>query len=519
MKQDYNIQDYYKDLKEIGLSKTWDMILNNVLYHDFKNELINIENFGELYEIGLAETNKISKKELGKYYTPLDVADIMSLLFLDIQGNNICDVGCGTGNLILSFLKLIGNEQAVALINEGRLFLYDIDELALKITQFSIAKIYGVNLLNRINIISGDFLDTNIKLPKDCKVISNPPYGKIKDAPKSWDQTDILLNTKDLYAVFMDKIISQSNAACIISPHSFMGSNKFISLRNKLNNYNGIIYSFDNVPGSIFNGRKHGIFNTNSSNSVRAAITVIENKDNIKGFKISPFIRFKTEERDSVLNIDYLKSLLDDSTEYQIITPKNSMYKKMFKETKVIFDTWFNNESIKDLLLNNKLNFQIDVPNTCRYYTVASTQNLNRTGKIILYPKSEEAFYLIYGLLNSSFAYMYYRVYNGGITFPKSLLTSMPKIILNEKQKSELKKVCDELIINESNYLIYKKNAGSIQTNIKFPIEYRDRINAIFIDALNIDLEIKMCYTFHSNNIKGTIDVLEENDEEEEDNE
>ena len=52
-----------------------------------------------------------------------------------------------------------------------------------------------------------------------------------------------------------------------------------------MNQYNGEIYSFDNVPGNIFCGRKHGIFNTNTSNSVRAAITVVR-KDNSNGLNL-----------------------------------------------------------------------------------------------------------------------------------------------------------------------------------------------------------------------------------------
>ena len=64
---------------------------------------------------------------------------------------------------------------------------------------------------------------------------------------------------------------------------------------------NGFIVSFDNVPGNIFCGRKHGIFNTNTANSVRASITVLKKDDALKGFKVSPLIRFKNEEREKLL--------------------------------------------------------------------------------------------------------------------------------------------------------------------------------------------------------------------------
>jgi len=40
--------------------------------------LLDIENFTELYEIGLAVEDKTSKKKNGQYYTPDDVAYVMA---------------------------------------------------------------------------------------------------------------------------------------------------------------------------------------------------------------------------------------------------------------------------------------------------------------------------------------------------------------------------------------------------------------------------------------------------------
>lgn len=42
---------------------------------------------------------------MGKYYTPEDVASLLSNWLLPLDGINICDVGCGTGNLILNYLS------------------------------------------------------------------------------------------------------------------------------------------------------------------------------------------------------------------------------------------------------------------------------------------------------------------------------------------------------------------------------------------------------------------------------
>ena len=78
----------------------------------------------------------------------------------------------------------------------------------------------------------------------------------------------------------------------------FISGSKFYSLRKEMCDLgNGFIVAFDNVPGNIFCGRKQGIFNTNTANSVRAAITVLNRSGTLKGFRVSPMIRFKNEER------------------------------------------------------------------------------------------------------------------------------------------------------------------------------------------------------------------------------
>lgn len=296
----YKKEDYQKDVELYGLSELWDLICNYVLNFN-GNDLLNVNKFGELYEIGLAIENKIQKKNNGQYYTPEDVANVMSLYFADLKGENVCDVACGTGKLILTYLDLLGKEKARSLILDKKLYLYDSDETALNICKTSILLKYGKDLEHCINIISGDFLSKEVKLPKNCKVISNPPYANIKETGFDWQNTKVLNDSKELYSCFMEKIITQSRSSVIITPYSFISGKKFYSLRQIMNNYNGEIYSFDNAPGNIFCGRKHGIFNTNTSNSVRAAITVVRS-DNANGFKLTPLIRFKQTERKELLN-------------------------------------------------------------------------------------------------------------------------------------------------------------------------------------------------------------------------
>ena len=273
----YTIEQYKTDLDNYGLEIVWDQLLRYCI-DNTPPTILNVDNFGELYEIGLAHTNKIAKKEMGKYFTPSDVAKLMADWLSTLRGENVCDVCCGTGNLILSYLKNLDKKDLYSLLSNKRIFLYDIDSLALKICLYSIGIIYGKEYMKNVTVVDGDFLNRNVVLPANCKVISNPPYYKIKEIDNTWENTDVIKKSKEFYSSIMEKIITQSNASVIITPYSFIGGEKFYPLREKLNNYNGFIVSFDNVPGSIFSGKKHGIFNSNNTNSVRAAITVVENK-------------------------------------------------------------------------------------------------------------------------------------------------------------------------------------------------------------------------------------------------
>lgn len=204
---------------------------------------------------------------------------------------------------------------------------------------------------------------------------------------------------------------------------------------------NGFIVSFDNVPGNIFCGKKHGIFNSNSTNSVRAAITVFNQNKTEKGFKLSPLIRFKQSERLQLLNNEILESFI--SNKKQVVDKNNPMFIKLDKRLEDIFDKWIlisNNKKISDLVDNNG-KYIISMPNTCRYFTTASNKKLNRGGQIVLKFSNYDYFCYAYCLLNSSFAYWYWRLYDGGITYTKSLLDSLPVFfdLLTQENKKFLR--------------------------------------------------------------------------------
>ena len=477
--------------------------LNILEYNGYKrnHSIFNISNFGLLYEIGLAHLNKENKKEQGVYYTPTDVADILVNYFMDLQGENICDVCCGVGNLVLSYLEKLGYDKARELIMGGHLYLYDIDGLALSICKQTIGMIYGTDCLDYINCIYGDFLDKNIHLPENSKVISNPPYFKITKIEKNWENSQIIKDTKEFYSAFMEKILKESKSSVMITPFSFIGVDKFYSLRELMNNYNGFILSFDNMPACIFNGQKQGVFNTNVSNSVRAAITVVENKKGVNGFKVSPLLRFTAGERDRLLKNEVLNGFIPNK--YQIVTELCRKYYKCFKEIVPLYFTWVLNSSLDfgDLLTKEKTEYCLTMPKTCRYYVSATKRELARLGKHILYFNDLYDMEFAYCILNSSFSYLYWRMLDGSVTFTEGLLKSMPVFsnLLTTEQKEELHNIIQDMISKEEDYLVYKKNANEMQENVKYPDEYRDRLNQFLVNVLEIDFDIRKLDIVHSN--------------------
>lgn len=495
----YQLELYKKDILQNGLRDTWIEILQYVRREEIKNTFLSVPNLSELYEIGLMLQNKQNKKKYGQYYTPDDVAGIMADFLSDLKGENICDVACGTGKLIITYLDLIGKDEAVKLISDGHLYLYDNDETALNICKTILEVKYGNDIVRNLNIVHGDFLNKSITLPHNSKVICNPPYSCIESASDEWDECYASEGTKELYAMFMEKIMKQSICSVIITPHSFIGSRKFYHLRKSMNQYNGFIASFDNVPGNIFCGRKHGIFNTNTANSVRAAITVVGNKPDRNGFCLTPLIRFKNSERKKLLQKNIVKDFINETP--QIITKECPSYCKCDKHLSEIWETWKqkSNRCLNDYL-DKKGKYQLSMPKTCRYYTVASQGVMKRSGQITFHVNDEDIFNFIYCLINSSFVYWYWRMYDGGITYPQKLLRSIPLFydLLNEEDKQFFRNTAEKMLSSASRYVIYKKNF-KIQESIKFPRNYRDIINRRLLDILGVSTDEKIFDRIHSN--------------------
>ena len=156
---------------------------------------------------------------------------------------------------------------------------------------------------------------------------------------------------------------------------------------------------------------------------------------------------------------------------------------------------------MKDFLSKEETKYLIDVPNTCRYNTTASSKKLNRGGSITLKVKEKDEFHFLYCFINSSFAYWWWRIYDGGITYPVSLLNKLPLPynLLSDDDKKEFENIAEEMIKKEKHYISTKVNAGFAQENIKFPKEYRDLINNKILKLLGLKTSSEIFDIVHAN--------------------
>ena len=112
----------------------------------------------------------------------------------------------------------------------------------------------------------------------------------------------------------------------------------------------------------------------------------------------------------------------------------------------------------------------------------------------------KNVFNYIFCMINSSFAYWYWRIYDGGITYPKSLLLNLPVFyaLLTESDFKFFEDITSEMIKKSKEYIVTKNNVGK-QENIKYPKKYRDEINARFLKILGASEGCEIFDIIHSN--------------------
>jgi hypothetical protein len=101
-------------------------------------------------------------------------------------------------------------------------------------------------------------------------------------------------------------------------------------------------------------------------------------------------------------------------------------------------------------------------------------------------------------MINSTFSYLWWRIYDGGITLTKQTLLTMP---IPSMSPAEISSLVNEGIDMEDQCIVNKLNAGKNNENIKFPDEYRKRINSYVLASLNYPNKADNLYSMHCNNL------------------
>ena len=426
-------------LTEYGLRDTWLSMLRNHLGDDriehnpaIKDNVLDgllYFEIADLYEYSLSFVNKENKKRLGQYYTPQDICELMARQAERFPDGVWCDPCCGIGNLSFELLKTRPD-----LFKHMQFF--DLDEVALTICMWMMSFLCRTDVeLVRDNFHNCSFLDN-----KDVKydfVIMNPPYGGMNEI------------------AFMQKA-AESSGFVAITPQGFTNSlnKECVELKEKLNDFRYFkIYCFDNIPGNIFNGTKKGVFNTNTSNSVRAAITVCHNFQD--GHFITPLMRWRTVQRNKMLKS--VGSFLEKSDRIF----QNGKFLKLYKDSDRYLD--YGNMVVSDVLSKEPTEYVLYVPTTPRYYLTASKRKLDRGVCHTLYFADEEMMDRAYITLNSSYAYWWWRVADGGMTISREVLNTMRF----DGEMAVDQSLVSKLIEEEVTCLTTKVNAGIVCENIK----------------------------------------------------
>ena len=459
------VDNYHLDIDKYGFSKVWEKYLF-IIKNDsqkFINRYFPLEFIGFMYENGYLYSQTGDNKLPQSQFTPSDVSRIVAELIADSDIKTISDVCCGNGNLIISILSEVKKIDIQLLNNlNDKIYLYDIDPLALKVAAARIKSLFSLNIPEK-NLLLGDFLSEDIKLPPYTYAVCNPPLDN-----KGYN--------KDYFLFFFDKILKSASKFVFIGPQTIVDEQKYSDFRKKLmDNSFGDIFCFDNVPDALYPIEK-GNF------GMKTCIINGECDFSHRGYRLTHLIRFNKNERAKVLTIDYLLSCLG-TIRQDLVKPL-----KLHRKTEdFVVSCYQGEDTLASLCSENKNEFSLNVINSGRYYLAACKHEIKRHGAFKIYAKDSDSFVILYLLLNSSYCYLFFRsIGNGSILSKKELLSyPYPKVVLTEELRTIVK-----FMINQENKLIKSKFVqGELQEHLKFPEIYCE-----FIDNLLFEKNFKFLH-------------------------
>ncbi len=267
----------------------------------------SIAETGVLYEFLLAQEDMAAKREKGQFFTPDDVARFMAAQAANFGDGVWLDPCCGVGNLPYWLAERQPSPERF-LVASCR-FL-DLDELSLLTARTLLTVAFQEDddhLFESLeaNFRSGDFLAGDLLNPEVFGdefdyVLMNPPYVRTRTMNSALRSAP----SGDLYAYFLETALMRSRGIVAITPQTFTNGARHAELRQVLidETEQCDIFSFDNVPDTIFRGLKFGSENTNQVISTRAAITVAKRRKPgpkaASNIRTTPLVRWRSAERE-----------------------------------------------------------------------------------------------------------------------------------------------------------------------------------------------------------------------------
>nr|CRZ19172.1 DNA methyltransferase M.AluBI [Cellulosimicrobium cellulans] len=439
-------------------------------------DLISDLSIGEvsvLYEYTHAIADADARKTNGQFFTPDDVASFMAGFADRFPRGRWLDPCAGIGNL--SWHLIASQEDPEEFLLE-RMLLSDTDELALLVARALLTAAFQrrhLNLFHEIeeNFVVFDFLSVSdsgtskigalAAIPSHDFVIVNPPYLATKGRDSRFETAE----SSDLYAYFLENVIKTSRGFISVTPQSFTNAKKFMGLRSLLlRSYSNLeILCFDNIPGNLFRGVKFGSRNSNTANSIRAAITVALPQPGVPS--ITSLMRWKGTERQRLFaEVERFKSHVPLTAEF---FPKvSTVFEDLYRWTVEL-------PRLGSLCQRTETEFPLHVPSAPRYFIPALKSPVARSSQRTLYFPNSAARDRAYLLINSSLMYWWWRVRDGGMTLSQETLLSMP--LPDFAVRDDL---VTRLELSEETNKVYKLNAGVSQENVKHSPELIADLNA-----------------------------------------
>lgn len=440
---------------------------------------LTIGEVGVCYEALLAELDRKGRKDAGQFFTPDDAAAFLASRSRSFMPGRWLDPCCGVGNL--SWHLAAAQADPAEFVRE-RLTLLDLDPVALKTAISMIALEYlaagDVDGVHRFasRCVAGDFLGGGT-VPEYDYAILNPPYAKA--APREGFST---ASTRDLFAYFLERVAETSRGFVSVTPASYLSAPKYRSVRSVIQRYfpKGDVYTFDNVPDTLFRGYKFGSNNSSKTNFVRAAVTVCA--PGPPGWRTTPIMRWRSVDRVSMFR-DCERLLapreIGPAGEWAKIGPELwPVWRRLADETK----------PLSELVAREKTEFAVEVASTPRYYVSASLRTLDRGSKIVLHFANREDRDRALLALNSSLPYIWWRMLDGGVTLSRRVLLSTPIPTKFDLDQSLLQRIRR----SEQANVVIKLNAGRVNENIKHS---RSLVKALDKHVLRESRELHLTYS------------------------